>query len=464
MEIEISKEEGGISVKRMTWMLLSLAFPAIVSNITVPLLGLSDTYITGHLGAEVYVAAIAVGTMLVNALYWLCGFLRMGTTGLTAEAYGREDQELRADILYMSLLIAFAIGLGLILLSPLLKGMLLGIMAPPDEVGMLGGSYFEISVWGAPAILGTMSLVGWMVGSQNTLYPMIVSIGVNVVNIIVSFTLVFGMETGFIGVAYGTLIANWLGLLAALWFASRILPGGRFSVRLRGLGQRVDARRFFRVNGNLFVRSACLMSVSFALTSYAGKIGENALAVNAVLMQFFLFFSYFMDGFAFGGEALCGRFAGSRQRGNLKMSIKVLGMVSAVVAAVFTAVYCLYTPAIAGMITDVDAVVAGIRKIEWVAWVLPAVSVCAFMFDGVYVGLTATGKMMIATMISAALFFGVHLMPYVCGGEMQADISPEGWLWVAYLTFLGGRGVVLGMLLPSEIERSGMKSKAPISS
>ncbi|MDE6811929.1 MAG: MATE family efflux transporter, partial [Muribaculaceae bacterium] len=256
MEINLNNNGDFISSKRMTRMLLMLAAPAIVSNITVPLLGLSDTFITGHLGAEVYVASIAVGTMLVNALYWLCGFLRMGTTGLTAEAFGREDEARRSDILRMSLLIAVAIGTGLIILAPLLKDLLLGIMAPPGEVRVLGGRYFEISVWGAPAILATMSLVGWMVGSQNTFYPMIVSVGVNVINIIASFTLVFGLDFGFVGVAYGTLTANWIGLGAALWFAVRMMPSGLTMSGIRGLAKRVDAGRFFKVNGNLFIRSA----------------------------------------------------------------------------------------------------------------------------------------------------------------------------------------------------------------
>lgn len=442
-----------IGNKEMARMLLALAAPAIVSNITVPLLGLSDTFITGHLGAEVYVAAIAVGTMLVNALYWLCGFLRMGTTGLAAEAFGQKDGRLRRDILMMALIIGLVIGIILVLLSPLLRELLINLMAPPEDVAPLAGKYFEISVAGAPAILGSMALIGWMVGSQNTLYPMIVSIGVNIVNILLSFSLVYGFDMGFVGVAYGTLIANWLGLLAALIFAKRMLRDCGNGVKLRGILKRVDIRRFFSVNGNLFIRSACLMSVSFALTSFAGKIGENALAVNAVLMQFFFFFSYFMDGFAFGGEALCGRFIGAREKANLMLSIKVLGWICLVVAIVFSFVYIGFTPQIASLITDVDSVIEGIRQLRWVAWILPTVSVAAFMFDGIYVGLTATGKMMLATMTGACLFFGIYFIGRLGYAKGISFVSQQEALWIAYMVFLLARGTVLAVALPAEIKR-----------
>lgn len=433
-------------------MLFGLSIPAIVSNITVPLLGLSDTFITGHLGSEVYVASIAVGTMLVNALYWLCGFLRMGTTGLAAEAYGKGDAEHRKDILMMSLMIGLGIGIGLMILSEGIKYLLMALMSPPAEVGRLAGRYFMVSIMGAPAILATMSIVGWMVGSQNTTYPMIISIGVNVINIAVSFLLVFGMDMGFIGVAYGTLIANWIGFVAALIFVKRMLPGREIRFKVKGLMKRVDAGRFFKVNGNLFVRSACLMSVSFALTSYAGQIGENALAVNAVLMQFFFFFSYFMDGFAFGGEALCGRFMGAGEGDNLKRSVRVLGIVSGCVAVVFTIIYYFFTPEIASLITDVEEVIAGIRRLEWVAWLLPAFSVGAFMYDGVYVGLTATDKMMWATMAGAAIFFGMHYGYGYLESEGIRVFTPEGNLWLGYMAFLLTRGVVLAACLKKEIK------------
>ena len=448
--------EGRFGLKRMMAMTGALAGPAIISNVTVPLLGLSDTFITGHLGAERFIAAIAVGTMMVNALYWLCGFLRMGTSGLTAEAFGMGDADRRRRILTVSLLLAVGLGVVMILLSPLLCKLMIMLMQPPAATSQLAKEYFLISVLGAPAILSTMALSGWMVGSQNTVYPMAVAITVNIINIAVSFSLVFWLKMGFLGVAYGTLIANWIGFILSLIFAKRLIEG-RLLSRLKGFTEGLEIGRFFKVNGNLFVRSACLMSVSFALTSFTGQLGDTALAVNAILMQFFMFFSYFMDGFAFGGEALCGRFAGAGDSYALRMSVKALSVWSLVVTLVFTAIYLLFTPEIAALLTDVATVKSGVVSLQWVACLIPIISVAAFMFDGVYIGLTDTSRMMIATMIGAAAFFALHyLLP---APASDSEITSAGELWICFLSFLFLRGAVLGLSLKGAIIKRMDKSK-----
>ncbi len=444
-----------IGMRGMLRMSGALAGPAIISNVTVPLLGLSDTFITGHLGAARFIAAISVGTMMVNALYWLCGFLRMGTSGLTAESFGMGDVDRRRRILLISLFLGIGIGLSLILLSPLLGDLMLRLMDPPEGTAELGREYFFISILGSPAILATMAMSGWMVGSQNTLYPMIIAIAVNIVNIAVSFGLVFGLEIGFVGVAYGTLIANWTGFILSLIFVRRLLPGRIFSGPLSGLMKGMEIGRFFKVNANLFVRSACLMAVSFALTGYCSRLGETSLAVNALLMQFFMFFSYFMDGFAFGGEALCGRFAGERNRINLIMAIKALGVWSVIVTAVFTVLYLFFTPAIVNLLTNVESVRGAFKEIQWITRVLPVVSVAAFMFDGVYVGLTDTYRMMIATMTGAILFFGLHYLfdVFLHASDLDA-VRATSWLWICFMTFLFARGAVLAGSLKRVVDRS----------
>ncbi len=440
------------SLKEMSAMAGRLAGPAILSNVTVPLLGLSDTFITGHLGAERFIAAIAVGTMMVNAIYWLCGFLRMGTTGLTAEAFGASDADRRKRILTVSLLLAVAIGLLMIILSPLLEHLMLSLIDPPPATAELAGEYFIISVWAAPAILSTMAVSGWMVGSQNTVFPMVTAISVNVINIALSMILVFGFDLGFKGVAYGTLCANWIGLLISFILAKRLVEGGKLLILEKRLMKNIGLRRFFSVNGNLFVRSACLMSVSFALTGFAGRMGDNVLAVNAVLMQFFMFFSYFMDGFAFAGEALCGRFMGEGNIDGFRLAVKALLIWSGIVTVSFTLVYSLFTPAIAGLLTNVGTVVAGITSLRWVACILPAVSVAAFMFDGIYIGLTDTARMMIATVCGAALFFALHYL-FAGFGASSPIFAGAGGLWTAFLGFLFVRGSVLGLTLKSTVKK-----------
>ena len=427
-----------------------MAVPAIVSNITVPLLGLSDTFITGHLGAECFIAAIAVGTMMVNAIYWLCGFLRMGTTGLTAEAFGKGDARQRRLILTVSFLLGIIIGVSMIILCPLLKMLMLWLMDPPAATAGLAGDYFIISIFGAPAILATMTISGWMVGSQNTVYPMTISISINVINIALSWMLVFLADMGFLGVAYGTLCANWSGLVISLILARRMMDGGKLMIFEKGLLKKIGLKRFFNVNGNLFIRSACLMAVTFALTGYAGRMGDNVLAVNALVTQFFMFFSYFMDGFAFSGEAYCGRFMGARQRDNLLTAVRALTLWSAIVTIAFTLLYAFFTPWIAGLLTDVASVVAGLISIRWVTCVLPIVSVAAFMFDGIYIGLTDTKKMMIATLSGAIIFFGLHYLFQYLPDIHSASKGIAG-LWTAFLACLFIRGMVLAVSLKRTI-------------
>ena len=281
-------------IKEIDRNILRLAVPAILSNITVPLLGLSDTFITGHLGSERYIAAIAVGTMMANAVFWLFGFLRAGTTGLTAEAWGRGDNEAGRRIFTASFLLAAAIGLALVLASYPLARLMIAIMAPPEATARLAVRYFMLIVLAAPAQLVTMAVTGWMIGRQNTVWPMVVAISVNVINIALSFVLVFAVGTGFTGVAVGTLVANWSGLLIALGLARRLAAGTGLWCGRRELASGFDVRRFFRVNSDLMMRSVCILAVPYAMTAFGARLGDITLAVNAVIMQFFLFFSYFI--------------------------------------------------------------------------------------------------------------------------------------------------------------------------
>lgn len=334
--------------------ILGLALPAIASNITVPLLGLCDTAITGHLGNALYLAAIAAGGTMLNVVYWLCGFLRMGTTGLTAKAYGASDNMAVGRVFSRSMLLAVSIGIFVIAFAVPLSSVLMGVISPDEEVKELAAKYFAICIWGTPALLATLSINGWFVGMQNTVFPMAVSISVNVINIICSLTAVFLFGMGFIGVAVGTLISNWAGFLLAIIFVARF--AGKRKLKLwngwRGIVKGGDFRQFFSVSTDLFFRSACIMGVSLAVTSIGARMGYLTMAVNTVMMQFFIFFSYFMDGFAFSAEALCGKYAGAGNLAELRRTVKALLVWSAAIAAGFTLIYLLFYNPVVALLTD----------------------------------------------------------------------------------------------------------------
>lgn len=440
-----------LSVGKINRSILRLALPAIFSNITVPLLGLSDTFISGHLGSERYLAAIAAGTVLVNSLYWLFGFLRMGTTGLTAEAFGREDFMLRSKVFTVSFLLAFLLGLILMLLSSPLSSLMLWIMEPEPGTSLLAAEYFRISIMSAPAFLATMTVIGWMIGSQNTLYPMIISVSVNVINIALSITLVLVIRIGFYGVALGTCIANWCGLIIALILAYRLARGNHLWAPLKGLLKSMDMSRFFRVNSDLMLRSACIMAVLFAMTSFAGRMGDSVLARNAVLMQFFMFFSYFMDGFAFAGEALCGRFAGAKDRHGVFLTIRGLMIWALIMTCSFTIIYYFFLTPVTSLLTDEIPVIEGVTAMKWVAVSIPVISAAAFIFDGVYIGMTSTWRLLLTT-LAAMVFFFLTMLPYILGKDV--GIAPDRLLWSAFLLFLFIRGAGLASLLPSTINRN----------
>lgn len=428
------------NTKEINRQILHLTWPSVVSNISVPLLGLSDTFISGHLGSATYLAAIAVGTTMVNSLYWLLGFLRMGTTGLTANAFGARDEESQAMVYSRALLLALAIGMLLILLMPLTAPLMLMLLSPAADVAMAAREYFDISMLGAPALLATMVCSGRLIGRQNTLYPMIIAISVNVLNILLSFTLVFVLDMGFKGVAYGTLTANWLGFILAMMLVKIQSHDISYFISPFKAIKRGGWGRFFNVNGNLFIRSACLMAVSFAMTAFGGRIGTTTLAVNALMMQLFLFYSYFMDGFAFSGEALCGRFYGAGDGRGFHTTVRLLVAWGCAMATVFATAYGTALTPIAEALTDVSEVVSGIETLRWVAILIPIVPMAAFIFDGIFVGLTKTSAMMWATAIGAIFFFGIAILPKYLGIPIQ---DPNIIIWTAFLSYLVARGATL---------------------
>ena len=398
--------------------ILNIAIPSIVSNITVPLLGLVDVAIVGHLGAASYIGAIAIGGMIFNMVYWLLGFLRMGTSGMTAQAYGAGRFGEAEQTLRRSMTVAMGMALVLIVLQKPLLGAMLWFYDAQPQVDVLVEQYFNILIWGAPAALGVNSLNGWFIGMQNARYPMTVAIVQNVTNIIASLFFVFALGWKVEGVAAGTLVAQWTGLVLAVILVQRMpqINGRRAFRPIADIPM-----RFFSVNRDIFLRTLCLVAVTVSFTKAGASMGEVILAVNAVLMEFYLLVSYVMDGFANAAEAISGA--------------------SGLLAVVFTLVYALFGGVFVGLLTDDAEVTAVAATYLPYAVAVPVVGFAAFILDGIFVGTTSSGYMLFSAAIAAAFYFAVY---FLFSPSFQNHA-----LWMAFLVYIGARGVVQLVLLPS---------------
>ena len=414
--------------------ILRIALPAIAANITVPLLGLVDVAITGHLGNAAYIGAIAVGSMIFNVVYWVFGFLRMGTSGMASQAYGRGDTAEALNLLARGLCAGLAVaGAVLVLQRPLLTLALTVIGANADLLPLVN-TYFDICVWGAPAMLCLYALTGWFIGMQDTRVTMTASIVQNIVNIVASLTLVYGFGMKIEGVATGTLIAQYAGLLTALAFFV-----ARFGSKIRLIDIREVVRseallRFFNVNRNIFIRTLFIVAVNLFFVSAGAIHGTMTLAVNTLLMQLFTLFSYVMDGFANAGEALCGKYTGADDRGAFFATVKRLFAWGAALTVAYTAVYALGGSAFLALLTDDSQVLRAAG--EYLPWAIaiPAAGVAAFVWDGVFIGTTDTRGMLVSSAVSALLFFGIYLLA-------SPTLHNHG-LWLAFIAYLLARGVV----------------------
>ena len=418
--------------------ILQIALPSIVSNITVPLLGLIDAAIVGHLGAASYIGAIAVGGMLFNIIYWIFGFLRMGTSGMTSQAYGQKDEAETMRILARSMGVGMLIALVLIILQYPIERIAFTLMKATPEVERLASLYFRICIWGAPAVLGLYSISGWCIGMQNSRFPMYVAITQNIVNILASLALVYGFGMKIEGVAIGTLVAQYAGLLMAAWLWTshfkRLLP----YIQLQTLLAKGAIRRFFQVNRDIFFRTLCLVAVTMYFTSAGAAQGEVILAVNTLLMHFFTFFSYIMDGFAYAGEALVGKHLGANDRPALRQMVHQLFVWGIVLSLVFTLVYGIGGKVFLGLITNEQSVITASSAYFYWVLAIPLAGFAAFLYDGIFIGATATRWMLYAMSIATTAFFLIYY-----GFRETMDNHA---LWLAFITYLALRGIVQGFL------------------
>ncbi len=421
-----------------------LAVPNIISNITVPLLGMIDMFIVGHLSSELYIGAIAIAVMIFNLMYWSFSFLRMGTSGFTAQAYGAGDMQEVVHVLLRSLLVALGGGILLILFQYFILEIALYFIQGSKEVLQLASQYFYIYVWAAPAVLGMYAFMGWFIGMQDAKTPMYVSIAVNVVNIVCSLFLVFVLKWELKGVALGSAIAQVVGVLLCLfvWLTKykelKKYIHGKF---IRNLS---DLSSFFKVNSNIFLRTLCIIIVSTFFTSASAQFGDLNLAVNSLMMQLFILFSYMMDGFAYAAEALTGRFVGAKDRESLQQLLKRLFVWGITFALLFTGVYALFSKGILGLLTDKESVLELAN--EYITWVLliPIASFSAFLWDGIFIGMTASREMRDSMFIAMVFFFVIY---YSTRGALGNNA-----LWMAFVSYLAMRGVMQAFIF-SKIKR-----------
>ncbi len=422
-----------------------LAAPIIISNISVPMLGAVDTAVVGHLPDARYLGGVAVGALVFTFIYWGFGFLRMGTGGLTAQAFGAEDADEVRACLARAAVIGIPVALILIILQAPIAWVAFTIVEATPEVEALAREYFFTRIWGAPATLMNFALLGWFIGVQNTKAALWHQLTLNGVNIVLDLVFVIGFGWGVAGVAAATAIADVAALAFGLWLALPIQRrlGGAF-VRAKIL-EAEKIRRTVALNVDIFIRTICLVSAFAYFTAQGSAFGNVVLAANAVLLNFQTFMAHALDGFAHAAEALGGRAIGARDRQAFRDAVRAAMLWGLIVAIAFTLVYLLAGVAIVELLTGIQDVRAAAR--EYIVWsvVMPLVAVFPFVLDGVFLGATRGRTMRIAMIVS--------LVIYVVACLTFVPMWGNHGLWGALLIFMGARGVTLGVRYPA-LERS----------
>ena len=427
---------------RKTWR---LAGPVMISNISVPLLGIVDTAVVGYLPGPQFLGAVAVGALIFSVIYHGCNFLRMGTTGLTAQSLGAQNaDEVRAWLARAGLL-ALAVGAVLITVQVPVLWASLNIVSPGPEVQPLTDVYFSIRIWGAPMALFNFAMLGWFFGIQNTRAALATQVFMNGVNIFLDLWFVIGLGWGVEGVAWATLISEVGAVGLGLWLVGRNLRrvGGHWHLERAVDGRRLA--RMLRVNGDILIRSLCLQAAFVTVTAIGARMGDAILAANAVLLNFHMLSSYALDGFANAAEALTGEAVGASDRGRFRQAVKATSLWALVFSVAFTLAYLAMGTLFIDLMTDVEEVREAARVyLPWVIF-LPMISVWSFQLDGIFIGATWTAEMRNGMAISLA-FFAAALVALIPSLENHG-------LWLAFCLFMVIRALTLGAFYP-RLERT----------
>ena len=428
----------------MNRKILNLAIPNIISNLSVPLLGVVDTALIGHLEEAYYLGAIALGSMIFNFIFWGFGFLRMGTTGITAQSFGEENQTESIMTLARALAVAGTFSLLILLLQVWIADLSFWLVKASPEVERYTRIYFNIRIFSAPATLGLYAINGWFLGMQNARYPMAVTIALNTVNIVLDVYFVRGLGMHVDGVAWGTLIARYVGLAIALVLLA-VKYRSWLQEYVHGLLMEVKAlKKFFTVNRDIFIRTLCLIFTFSFFTAKSATFGDVILAANSILLQLWMIVSYGTDGFAFAAESLIGRYKGSDQQGRLTLAVKYCFIWGAGIGVLASAVYGLFDIHILRLFTDQQPVIEAAMVVF--GWTIagPAVSSFGYIWDGVFIGATETPPMRNSMIIATLVFF---LPAYFIGEPFLGNHA----IWLAMTLFMVGRGLTLTLYAPKHI-------------
>ncbi len=436
---------ANINPKHLDQRIWAIAWPAILSNISIPILGLVDAAILGHLSDPRYLGAVAIGGALLSFLYWGFGFLRMGTTSLVARAEGGGRADESRHVLLQSMVLALLIALALVIAHPLLFAAGFALMAPQESILPLAQSYAGIRIASAPAALITYAIVGWCIGRQDTRRPLLIVVATNLINIALDFLLIVGFGLSSDGAALATVIAEYCGCLIGIILVLRVYH--RPTLRdWHSLRDWPTYRRLLRSNRDLFVRTICLLGSFAFFTAQGDKLGTEVLGANALMLQLLMLSAHAMDGFAFAAEGLSGQFLGAANLNAFYQAVRRCSLWTAVTAIVLSVLFWFGQGPLFNQLTDQAALLSVLH--EHAIWLvlMPLAAGPSYLLDGVFIGAGATRQMMLTMLVSV---FGVFLpLWYVC----------QGWgnhgLWLAFVTFNAARGLTLYYCY-QRIERRG---------
>ena len=410
-----------------------LALPNIITNITVPLLGMVDIAIAGRLGSTVYIGAIALSANIFNMIYWNFGFIRMSSSGFASQALGARNFPEVMNAFIRSLVIGLGVGLLIILLQYPIGMLVSSLIQSGPESAEHVMTYFHIVVFGAPAVLGLYAFNGWFIGMQNARIPMMIAILNNLLNILLSIFFVFGIGMKIEGIALGTTLSQTISFMVAAAFWWRYYRRLRKYIRKEMIWDRYAIRQYFRVNSDIFVRTFLLTLVTTFFTFASSGMGETILAVNALLMQFFMLFSYFMDGFAYAGEALTGRFIGAKNRMYLQWMVRRIFFWGLMVSLAAVVIYMFFPDPILRIMTNDLDIIAYTKEFMFWTVLIPIVGFAAFLWDGIFIGATASTEMRNAMILSSVVFFACYFI--------MTPLWENNGLWLAFILYLLVRGV-----------------------